>query len=93
MDTTELSQRLFDAALGAIDMWSVYLGEKLGLYAALATQGPLTSTELATAAQIDLRYATEWLEQQAVTGLLEVDAAELPALNDAMNCRLTTPRC
>jgi len=78
MNTTELSQRLFDAVLGAIDMWSVYLGEKLGLYVALAERGPLTSAELAAATQIDPRYATEWLEQQTVTGFLEVDDPDLP---------------
>ncbi len=78
MNTSEFSQRLFDAVLGAIDMWSVYLGEKLGLYAALAGLGRLTSAELAAAAQIDPRYATEWLEQQTVTGLLDVDDPELP---------------
>ena len=78
MDTEELSQRLFDAALGAIDMWSVYVGEKLGLYTALAQRGTMTAGELAAAAQIDRRYATEWLEQQAVTGLLAVDDPDLP---------------
>ncbi len=79
MDTAELSQRMFDAVLGAVDMWSVYLGEKLGLYEVLTDRGPLTSAELAEAATIDTRYATEWLEQQTVTGFLEVDDAELPA--------------
>ena len=79
MDSSELTQRLFDAALGAIDMWSVYLGDKLGLYAALAQLGPLTAHELASAAQMDSRYATEWLEQQAVTGILVTDDPALPA--------------
>ena len=79
MDTAALSQRLFDAVLGAMDMWSVYLGEKLGLYVVLAGRGPLTSSELADAAKIDLRYATEWLEQQTVTGFLEVDDPDQPA--------------
>lgn len=78
METSELTQRLFDAALGAVDMWSVYLGEKLGLYSALAEGGSLTSAELAAAAQIDRRYASEWLEQQVVTGLLDVDDPDLP---------------
>ena len=78
MDTTEISRRLFDAVLGAMDMWSVYLGEKLGLYVTLAQRGPLTSAELAEAARIDPRYATEWLEQQTVTGFLEVDDHDLP---------------
>lgn len=53
MDKTEISQRLFDAVLGAMDKWS--------------------------AARIDPRYATEWLEQQTVTGLLEVDDHDLLA--------------
>jgi SAM-dependent methyltransferase len=78
MDTTEISRRLFDAVLGAMDMWSVYLGEKLGLYVTLAQRGPLTSAELAEAARIDPRYATEWLEQQTVTGFLAVDDHDLP---------------
>lgn len=78
MDTREISRRLFDAVLGAMDMWSVYLGEKLGLYVTLAQPGPLTSAELAEAARIDPRYATEWLEQQTVTGFLEVDDHDLP---------------
>ncbi len=41
-----LSERLFDAVLGAMDMWSVYVGDKLGLYTALAGSGPLTAAEL-----------------------------------------------
>lgn len=79
METTELSQRMFDAVLGAMDMWSVYLGEKLGLYEVLTGRGPLSSSELAEAAEIDPRYATEWLEQQTVTGFLEVGDPNLPA--------------
>jgi hypothetical protein len=79
MDTTELADRLFGAALGAVDMWSVYVGEHLGLYVALSRRGPLTVAELAEAAPIHPRYAREWLEQQAVTGFLEVDDPSLPA--------------
>ncbi len=54
------------------------MGENLGLYAALAQRGSLTGAELAASAQIHPRYAIEWLEQQAVTGILEVNDADLP---------------
>jgi SAM-dependent methyltransferase len=65
--------RLFEAALGAMDLFGVYVGDRLGLYRALADAGPLTSGGLAEAAGIHERYAREWLEQQAATGILEVD--------------------
>jgi 2-polyprenyl-3-methyl-5-hydroxy-6-metoxy-1,4-benzoquinol methylase len=71
--TGALVGRLFEAALGAVDTVSVYLGDKLGLYRALSEGGASTSAELASRARIHERYAREWLEQQAVTGILEVD--------------------
>ena len=68
----ELVGRLFEATLGMMDVMSVYLGDQLGLYRALHEGGPATAGELAVRGRIDPRYALEWLEQQAVTGLLEV---------------------
>jgi 2-polyprenyl-3-methyl-5-hydroxy-6-metoxy-1,4-benzoquinol methylase len=68
-----LVQRLFASAIGAFDLFSVYLGDVLGLYRTLAERGPLTSAELADAAGVQERYAREWLEQQAASELLEVD--------------------
>jgi 2-polyprenyl-3-methyl-5-hydroxy-6-metoxy-1,4-benzoquinol methylase len=56
----------------------VYLGTRLGLYAALHARGPLTPAGLATAGGIAERYAREWLEQQAVAGLIAVDDAARP---------------
>jgi SAM-dependent methyltransferase len=67
----ELVERLFGSALGAMDLLCVYLGDRLGLYKALADAGPLRSAELARAAGVNERYAREWLEQQAMTGILE----------------------
>jgi SAM-dependent methyltransferase len=64
--------RMFEAGLGALDLFAVALGERLGLYAALHEQGPATSAELAARTGVAERYAREWLEQQAVTGILEV---------------------
>jgi 2-polyprenyl-3-methyl-5-hydroxy-6-metoxy-1,4-benzoquinol methylase len=68
-----LAGRLFEASIGMFDVMSVYLGDQLGLYRALHDGGPATAGELATRGRIDRRYAREWLEQQAATGLLEVD--------------------
>jgi 2-polyprenyl-3-methyl-5-hydroxy-6-metoxy-1,4-benzoquinol methylase len=65
--------RLFMNAIGAFDLFSVFVGDRLGLYRILAEAGPLTSTELAHAAGVHERYAREWLEQQAASDLLEVE--------------------
>jgi SAM-dependent methyltransferase len=67
-----LSERLFGNALGALDLFCVYLGDQLGLYRALADAGPSTPQDLADAAGVHTRYAREWLEQQAMGGVLEV---------------------
>ncbi len=71
--------RLFEAALGAFDLLGVYLGDRLGLYKALAERGPSTSAELAEAAGINERYAREWLEQQAMCEILGVENPEAEA--------------
>jgi hypothetical protein len=71
--TDTLAERLLGAALGALELHSVYLGAELGLYRALDEHGPLVSGELAKHAGIDPRYAREWLEQQAVAGLIELE--------------------
>jgi len=68
----ELAKRLLQSTLGAFDIFGVYIGDRLGLYRTLVEKGPATPPELATRAGIDERYAREWLEQQAVTGILDV---------------------
>jgi 2-polyprenyl-3-methyl-5-hydroxy-6-metoxy-1,4-benzoquinol methylase len=72
-DRDELAGRLFGATLGAMDLLAIYLGDRLGFYRALAEHGSTTSAELAETAAADERYVREWLEQQAVTGILAVD--------------------
>src|SRR3954447_23667421 len=71
--TDQLTGRLFEAALGALELCSVYLGTELGLYATLERNGALTPDELAEQAGIAPRYAREWLEQQAVAGILDLE--------------------
>jgi ubiquinone/menaquinone biosynthesis C-methylase UbiE len=69
---TALPDRLFVAALGALDLAGVYLGDRLGYYRSLAADGPATAEQLAERTRTDARYAREWLEQQAVGDILEV---------------------
>jgi ubiquinone/menaquinone biosynthesis C-methylase UbiE len=71
-----LTERLFASAVGALDLAGVYLGDRLGLYTALTEGGAATAPELAARAGIDARYAREWLEQQAVTGILEAETVD-----------------
>jgi hypothetical protein len=68
-----LVERLFMNAIGAFDLFSVYVGDTLGFYRSLAENGPQTSAELADVAGAHERYTREWLEQQAASNLLEVE--------------------
>ncbi|MGD9889823.1 MAG: trans-aconitate 2-methyltransferase [Dehalococcoidia bacterium] len=68
-----LAGRLFESVIAAMDVFSIYLGDRLGLYRALADRDSVTSTELAAATGTSERYIREWLEQQAATGILTVD--------------------
>jgi SAM-dependent methyltransferase len=71
-----LVERLSQAAVGTFDLYGVYLGDRLGLYGALADRGSLAPAELAGATGIHPRYAREWLEQQAASGILGVENQE-----------------
>ena len=63
-----LVERLFGATIGTLELFGVYLGDRLGLYTALAGTDALGPDDLARRAGIAPRYAREWLEQQAVAG-------------------------
>ncbi len=58
----------------AVHTGMVVIGEKLGLYKALAN-GPVTPAELAAKTQTDERYLREWLSSQAAGGYITYDAA------------------
>jgi 2-polyprenyl-3-methyl-5-hydroxy-6-metoxy-1,4-benzoquinol methylase len=75
-----LVERLMQSTAGVFDVFTTYLGERLGLYRALAVDGPSTMAELAARTGTHERYVREWLEQQTVVGILEVnDPAADPA--------------
>ena len=72
-------ERLLNSTRGTFDIFAIYLGERLGLYRALSENGPLRSVELAKRTGTQERYVREWLEQQTVTGVLEVENPEAEA--------------
>lgn len=84
--TDALVERLFGSVLATLDLHAAYLGDRLGWYRALAGAGPLTSAELAARTGTAERYAREWLEQQAVTGILTADGEA-----DGLRRRYTLP--
>src|SRR5918997_3557641 len=63
-----LVERVFGSAIGFMELLSIYVGERLGLYHALADVGAATAPELAAATGTDERYAREGLRRQAVGG-------------------------
>ena len=86
-----LTERIFTAAIGTFDLAGVYLGDRLGLYRSLDADGPATPEELAARTGIDPRYAREWLEQQAVGGMLVVDDGRRFSLPTAHAAVLVDP--
>lgn len=73
-----LANRLLESTTQTLEMYSIYLGARLGLYTALRQLGAASAVTLAHAAGIGIRYAAEWLEQQAVAGFLTAEDREAP---------------
>ena len=75
-----LIERLMQSTAGMFDIYTTYLGEQLGFYTALASDGARTSRQLAQRTGTHERYVREWLEQQAVIGTLQAaDPQAAPA--------------
>lgn len=78
--TTEVDPAELEAFIGqvaadaatAMHAASVSLGDKLGLWAALA-KGPATTAELAERTGLDARYLDDWLKAQYVSGYARHD--------------------
>ncbi|MBA2609886.1 MAG: methyltransferase domain-containing protein [Actinobacteria bacterium] len=75
----EFAGNLFMAGLAAMELANVELGVRLGLYETLAGAGAITAADLASRGGIGIRYAQEWLEQQTVSGVVEVEDASVSA--------------
>jgi SAM-dependent methyltransferase len=85
MSTTEtapLDQSKLDAFVGrflgdlgtALHLPTVLVGDRLGLYRAMAAGEPMSPAELAERTGTNERYVAEWLAAQAAAGYLEYDA-------------------
>ncbi|WP_200937187.1 MULTISPECIES: class I SAM-dependent methyltransferase [unclassified Phenylobacterium] len=57
----------------AVSAALVILGDRLGLYKAMAQGGPMTSLQLASATGTTERYVREWLAAQAAAGYVDYD--------------------
>ncbi|MEE8331150.1 MAG: methyltransferase domain-containing protein [Acidimicrobiia bacterium] len=67
------AERVFASALGAIEIYSIHIGDRLGFYKTLVGSGGMTCAEVAAATGVHHRYVQEWLEQQATNGILDAD--------------------
>jgi SAM-dependent methyltransferase len=65
--------RAVDEVGATLNTALVVMGDKLGLYRALAGAGPLSPAELARRTDISERYVQEWLNAQAAGGYLDYD--------------------
>lgn len=76
IDRDALVERLFQATVGALELFGVYIGDRLGLYAILAEHADLSAEELSEGAGIHPGHAREWLERQAVAGVVTVSGSD-----------------
>jgi SAM-dependent methyltransferase len=81
MSTTDINEAKLEAFMGqaVTDMGAIIsaplmlIGEKLGLYKAMAHAGPLSSEEVAKRSGAAERYVREWLRNQAAGGYVTYD--------------------
>jgi SAM-dependent methyltransferase len=67
------SFQVFSKLEGAVTSGMIHLGDRLGLYVAMAGGAPVTSAALATRAGLDERWVREWLHNQGAAGILAWD--------------------
>lgn len=76
IDQTRVEQfvgHVVQEAGAALNTALVALGDRLGLYRAMADGTPITSAELAEATGTHERYVREWLAAQAASGFVDYD--------------------
>ncbi len=65
--------KAFGDVVGFLNVCMCVLGDRLGLFKELATNGPATTSELAERTGIQDRYAREWLSQMTCAEYLSYD--------------------
>ena len=68
-----LLDRLIEASTSTMALFSVHIGDRLAFYDVLASEGALTPGQLAVRTGTHERYVREWLEHQAVVGIVAVE--------------------
>ncbi|MDY6936118.1 MAG: methyltransferase domain-containing protein [Cyanobacteriota bacterium] len=66
-------ERILRSTAGVFDIFTLYIGDRLNFYKVLGERGWLTSRQLASLTRTHERYVREWLEQQTVAGIIEVE--------------------
>lgn len=69
----ELAFRVVGDMGGAFTMALGYIGDRLGLFKAMAGAGPITSAELAKKTGLNERYVREWLKAMATAEYLDYE--------------------
>lgn len=83
---------VFSKLEGAVTAGMIHLGDRLGLYAALAAApAPLTTGELAERTGLHERWVREWAYNQGAARIIEVDGDERLSLTDVASAVLTDP--
>lgn len=67
-------KQVLDYVTGASLTGMIYIGDRVGLFKALAGAGPLSVTETARKAGLQERYVREWLSAMAAAGVVTYDA-------------------
>ena len=67
--------KMLDDVGAAMNASLLLLGDKLGLYKAMAEGGSMSPSELAQATETNERYVREWLAAQAASGYVTYDPA------------------
>ncbi len=70
----ELQEKVIKDVAGSLGIIMAYLGDRLGLYSALAEISPATSQELSDNTGLTERYVREWLSANAAGGYIEYEA-------------------
>ena len=95
LDPIELglySLLVFSKLEGAVTAGMIHLGDRLGLYRALAAaEVPLTTHELAAACDLDERWVREWAYNQGAANVIDIDADERLAVGPVAAAVLARP--
>lgn len=83
---------VFSKLEGAVTSGMIHLGDRLGLYRALAeAEGPLSTTELADRLELDERWVREWAYNQGAAQIVAIDDEERLSLSPEAAAVLADP--